>query len=116
MIGDALLDVMARPAMAIRAGADVPAEIRIACGGQGANLSVRLARQGIGVELICGLGDDPAASLVTDALRAEAIQVVSAAPSRSRREPPGAPPFQRRVRICLSSTARRPSRWRRSTS
>lgn len=75
VIGDALLDVTARPATAIRADADVPAEIRIACGGQGANLSVRLARQGIGVELICGLGDDPAASLVTDALRAEAIRV-----------------------------------------
>lgn len=75
VVGDALLDVTARPATSIRPGADVPAEIRIGCGGQGANLAVRLARRGINVELICGLADDRAAALVTDALRAEGVRV-----------------------------------------
>jgi sugar/nucleoside kinase (ribokinase family) len=75
VLGDALLDVTARPATPILVGADVPAEVRIGCGGQGANLAIRLARQGVGVTLICGLGNDPAASLVTDALRAEGVRL-----------------------------------------
>lgn len=75
VIGDALLDVTARPATPVRVGADVPANIRLGCGGQGANLAVRLARQGIEVALICGLGDDAAGSLVTDALRAEGVRL-----------------------------------------
>jgi len=75
VVGDALLDGTARPATPIRPGADVPAEIRIGRGGQGANLAVRLARQGLGVALVCGLGDDPAASLVADALRAEGVRL-----------------------------------------
>lgn len=73
VIGDALLDVTARPATPLRTGADVPAEVRIGCGGQGANLAVRLARQGVSVELVCGLGEDTAAALVTDALNAEGV-------------------------------------------
>jgi len=75
VVGDALLDVTVRPATPMRPGADVPAQVRVGCGGQGANLAVRLARQGIGVELTCGSGDDAAASLVSDALRAEGIRL-----------------------------------------
>ncbi|MGI8998762.1 MAG: carbohydrate kinase family protein, partial [Candidatus Limnocylindria bacterium] len=56
-------------------GGDVPAQIRIGAGGQGANLAIRLARRGIAVELLCALGDDPAASLVIAALRAEGVRV-----------------------------------------
>ncbi|MDQ3691466.1 MAG: carbohydrate kinase family protein [Chloroflexota bacterium] len=82
VIGDALLDVTVQPAAPMRAGADVPAEIRVDCGGQGANLAVRLARQRIDVELVCGLGEDHAGSLVTDALRAEGV-VVSPVPAES---------------------------------
>ena len=75
VIGDALLDVSARPSAPIPPGADAPAEVRIGFGGQGANLAVRLARSGVGVELVCALGDDPAGSLLADALRAEGVQV-----------------------------------------
>ncbi|MEO7294990.1 MAG: PfkB family carbohydrate kinase [Candidatus Limnocylindria bacterium] len=75
VIGDALLDVTARPATPARVGADVPADIRLGCGGQGANLAVRLARQGFEVALICGLGDDAAGSLVTDVMRAEGVRL-----------------------------------------
>lgn len=75
VLGDALLDVTARPATPLLVGADVPADVRIGCGGQGANIAIRLARRGVGVTLICGVGDDPAASLVTDALRAEGVRL-----------------------------------------
>ncbi|MDQ4035964.1 MAG: carbohydrate kinase family protein [Chloroflexota bacterium] len=77
VVGDALLDVTVRPMAPIRPGADAPAEVIIGCGGQGANLAVRLARQGARVELVCGLGDDPAASLVADALRGEGVAITA---------------------------------------
>ena len=76
VVGDALLDVVARPAGPMRPGADVLAEIRIGTGGQGANLAVRLARLGdLTVELVCGLGGDPAAAIVLDALEADGVTV-----------------------------------------
>ena len=76
VVGDALLDVVARPAGPMRPGADVLAEIRIGTGGQGANLAVRLARLGgLTVELVCGLGGDPAAAIVLDALKADGVTV-----------------------------------------
>ncbi|MDP9133367.1 MAG: PfkB family carbohydrate kinase, partial [Actinomycetota bacterium] len=76
VVGDAVLDVVARPASPIRPGADVRAHIRVGTGGQGANLAVRLARLGgLSVELVCGLGPDPAAEIVLDALKAEGVTV-----------------------------------------
>ncbi len=76
VVGDALLDVVARPTGPMRPGADVLAEIRIGTGGQGANLAVRLARLGgLTVELVCGLGGDPAAAIVLDALEADGVTV-----------------------------------------
>jgi ribokinase len=75
VIGDALLDVTVRPRAVPRPGADVPADVRIGCGGQGANLAVRLARLGVRVELVCGLGDDPAGALLAGALRDEGVQL-----------------------------------------
>ena len=77
VIGDALLDVTAHPETAIRSGADVPARIRIGCGGQGANLAVRLARRGARAELVCALGDDPGGTLVRHALAAEGVSLSS---------------------------------------
>ena len=80
VIGDALLDVTARPAGPIVSGADVPAEVRVGCGGQGANLAVRLARRGVRVGLVCALGDDAAGGLVRAALDREGV-VVSPLPA-----------------------------------
>ena len=73
VIGDALLDVTARPAAKLRPGADVPAEVRIGPGGQGANLAVRLARRGVKVELVCALGDDAGGTLLRRELEREGI-------------------------------------------
>lgn len=79
VIGDALLDVQAQPSGAARHGTDVPATIRIAAGGQGANLAVRLARRGVDVELVCALGPDPAAALLREALAAARVRVSAVA-------------------------------------
>jgi ribokinase len=76
VVGDALLDVTARPMGAVRIGADVPAHVRIGPGGQGANLAVRLARLGSArVQLVCALGGDPAGALLTSALRDEGVEL-----------------------------------------
>jgi len=77
VIGDALLDVSARPIAPVQPGADVPAAIGLAPGGQGANLAVRLARRGARVGLVCALGSGPAASLVRDTLHAEGVELVA---------------------------------------
>jgi ribokinase len=75
VVGDALLDVHALPSTPPRVGADVPAEIRIGPGGQGANLAVRLARRGQAVRLVCAVGTDPIGDLLGAWLAAEGIEV-----------------------------------------
>ena len=75
VIGDALLDVTVHPAAPIRVGADAPAAVHIGCGGQGANLAVRLARRGVAVELVCALGEDPGGALVRQALIGEGVEL-----------------------------------------
>ena len=76
VVGDATLDVHVSPAGPIIGGSDVPAEIRMGPGGQGANLAVRLARQGVPVALVCALGEDPAAAMIRAALDAEGVTLV----------------------------------------
>lgn len=75
VIGDALLDTLARPSDTIRPGEDVPAAIVVAPGGQGANVAVRLARRGVAVRLACGIADDAAGSLLQEALRREGLDL-----------------------------------------
>jgi ribokinase len=79
VIGDAILDVHARPAVPIQVGADVPAVIRLSPGGQGANLAVRLARQGMDVTLACAIADDPAGRILRAALDADDVRLSSSA-------------------------------------
>jgi len=75
VIGDALLDVHVAPSTSPRPGEDVPAAIRLAPGGQGANLAVRLARRGVPVALTCALADDVAGRIVRAALEAENVEL-----------------------------------------
>lgn len=79
VVGDALLDVRAVPAVPIRPGADVPATITLEPGGQGANLAVRLARRGVAVRLACALADDPAGMLVRERLAGDGVDLVPVA-------------------------------------
>jgi sugar/nucleoside kinase (ribokinase family) len=73
VIGDAILDVHAWPTIPIEEGADIPAAIQLSPGGQGANLAVRLARQGLDVTLACALSDDPAGRILRAALDADGV-------------------------------------------
>ena len=75
VIGDALLDVHVTPVSTVRPGADIPAEVRLEPGGQGANLAVRLARRGVSVRLTCALGDDLAGAMLRSALAADGVEV-----------------------------------------
>jgi sugar/nucleoside kinase (ribokinase family) len=75
VVGDALLDVLAVPAEPMRPGADVPAAVRAAPGGQGSNLAVRLARRNVDVELVCALGDDAVGRLLHETLAADGVRV-----------------------------------------
>jgi len=83
VIGDSTLDVTVRPAAAPRAGDDVPARISLSPGGQGANVAVRLARAGLEVRLATALADDAAGRLLSDALAADGVAVLSVAAERS---------------------------------
>lgn len=76
VVGDALLDVTLRPSEPIRPGGDVPAEVRVGPGGQGANVAVRLSRQGGTARLACALGDDAAGRLLREALEADGVHLV----------------------------------------
>jgi ribokinase len=83
VIGDATLDVTVRPAETPRAAGDVPAQISISPGGQGANVAVRLARAGLDVRLAAAIADDAAGRLVTEALVADGVRLVRLAAQRS---------------------------------
>jgi ribokinase len=78
VIGDATLDVTVAPTEAMRHGGDVAAAIRLAPGGQGANVAVRLARRGVDVDLVCGMATDPAAMILLAALAADGVRVTAA--------------------------------------
>lgn len=75
VVGDALLDVLVVPTDPMRPAADVPASVRLAPGGQGANLAVRLARRGVAVDLVCALADDSAGRLLRETLAADGVRV-----------------------------------------
>lgn len=75
VIGDTTLDVTVRPTQAPRAGGDVPARIALSAGGQGANVAVRLARDGVTVLLATAIADDTAGQMLTLALAADGVPV-----------------------------------------
>ena len=77
VIGDATLDVTVAPAEPMRHGGDVAAAIRLAPGGQGANVAVRLARRAVDVDLVCGMATDPAAMILLAALAADGVRVTA---------------------------------------
>jgi ribokinase len=83
VVGDALLDVHVVPDRPPRTGGDVPAEIRLEPGGQGANVAVRIARHGLPVRLVCALGADPAGSFLRERLATDGVEVVDLGASAS---------------------------------
>ena len=83
VIGDATLDVTVRTAEAPRAGGDIPAQISISPGGQGANVAIRLARAGLDVRLATAIADDAPGRLLAPALEADGVRLIRLAAQRS---------------------------------
>ena len=77
VVGDATLDVIIRAAADPVPGSDLPAEIRLEPGGQGANVAVRLARAGIAVRLACAIGTDPAGRILRERLSADGVELAT---------------------------------------
>lgn len=74
VVGDCLIDVVVRGPPPLP-GADRPGSIRLAPGGQAANVAVRLARQGRRVRLVAPLGSDAAGELLAARLAAEGVEL-----------------------------------------
>jgi ribokinase len=83
VIGDAVLDVRALPAIPIRPGADVPGSVEVGPGGQGANLAVRLARRGVPARLVCRIGPDAAGELLRRTLEDEEVELLDLGTART---------------------------------
>lgn len=83
VIGDATLDVTVRGPAVATAGADSPARISVAPGGQGANLSVRLARRGARVDLVSAVADDLPGQQLRDALATDGVTLLPLPAARS---------------------------------
>ncbi len=83
VVGDSTLDVTVRPAQPPRPGGDVPAQIAISPGGQGANVAIRLARAGVSVRLATAIADDAAGRLLLAALEADGVAVARSPAERS---------------------------------
>jgi sugar/nucleoside kinase (ribokinase family) len=83
VVGDATLDVTVRSLATPTAGSDSPARISVAPGGQGANLSVRLARRGARVDLVTAVADDLPGQQLRDALAADGVALVPLLAARS---------------------------------
>jgi len=74
VVGDCLIDVVVRAPPPLP-GADRPGSIRLATGGQAANVAVRLARQGRQVRLVAPLGADAAGELLAAGLAADGVEL-----------------------------------------
>ena len=83
VVGDCLLDISVVPAGPILPGADTPARIELGPGGQAANVAVRLARCGATVRLVAPFASDAAGTLLREALRREAVELVELPAERS---------------------------------
>ena len=75
VVGDVSLDIVVAQSGPWREGSDVPATIRIGPGGQGANVAVRLARQGGQAALVAPMADDAAGLLLHDMLGNEGLEL-----------------------------------------
>lgn len=75
VVGDCTLDASVSPAGPVSPGRDVRARIRLAAGGQAANVAVRLARRGLRVRLVAPIADDAAGTLLAERMAAESVEL-----------------------------------------
>lgn len=74
-IGDLILDVVVLPERPLAADGDTPAEIRLAAGGQAANVAAWASALGASVRLICKRGTDGASGLAAADLARCGVEV-----------------------------------------
>jgi sugar/nucleoside kinase (ribokinase family) len=82
-LGDLTLDVVVRLARPMAAGGDADAEIRLAPGGQAANVAAWAAALGAAARLIGKRGADDAGRLAHEGLEAHGVEVVGPAEGRN---------------------------------
>ena len=78
VLGDLMVDVVARIAGPLARASDTPAEISFAGGGSGANVAAWVAWLGAPVALVCRVGDDERGRAAVAALRAGGVDVRAA--------------------------------------
>ena len=74
-IGDLNLDVVVLPRAPLMPDGDTPATIRLAAGGQAANVAAWSAHLGARARLICARGTDPAAAFAAGELSARGVEL-----------------------------------------
>lgn len=74
-IGDLNLDVLVLPRAPLMPDGDTPATIRVAAGGQAANVAAWAASLGARARLICARGTDPAAAFAAGELSARGVEI-----------------------------------------
>lgn len=77
MLGDAMLDVLARTDAELVTAGDVPGRVAVRPGGQGATVAVRLARRGVSVRLVTALADDPAGRMLRTTLIDDGVELAA---------------------------------------
>ncbi len=75
VLGDVMLDVVARPLTAIQPTSDTAADVAIGGGGSAANLAVALVTGGCAVRYVGAVGDDPLGELARADLAARGVGV-----------------------------------------
>jgi sugar/nucleoside kinase (ribokinase family) len=75
VLGDLLLDVVARADAGLRPGSDVQGTVRFRVGGSAANVARSFARLGATATLICSVGRDGWGSRLVEAVRADRVTV-----------------------------------------
>lgn len=75
-LGDALLDVVVRPALPVRAGDDVPAQAHAGAGGQAANVAAWAVELEADARVVAKRADDATAALVEAELDRRGVELV----------------------------------------
>ena len=75
VVGDLLVDVVARPEGPLRIGSDTAAEVRLAGGGSAANTAAWIAHRGGAASLLAAVGDDPLGVVARRDLAAAGVEL-----------------------------------------
>ena len=75
VVGDVMLDVIAKPLTRVASTSDTPASVHVGRGGAAANMAAALAESGHEVVFVGACGDDAARTIFTQALSRDGVEV-----------------------------------------